>query len=83
MVPRLNPLLPVSSSNPAVTASIINFTTWKNKLTGVIAQSIGDVRFINIKAADNLKACIEVSLTRETIEDNTAQINGALLIGES
>jgi len=69
-------------SNTSVTANFENFTTWKNAEDGVIANQIGDVRFVNIKAVDNVRAGIEVSLTRE-IWDGYAQINKALIVGLS
>jgi len=67
---------------PLVTAHFVNFTSYKNKFNGAIAEQVGDVRFENFKVADNLVAGIEVSLTDVTM-DGTAQINGAVVIGHS
>jgi len=68
--------------NRPITANFYDFTGWKNKRNGAIAERVGDVRFINFKTADNLKAGIEFSLTAE-FGDDMAQINNALIIGKS
>lgn len=70
------------ASNPLITAHFVNFTSWKNRRNGAIAEKVGDVRWENFKVADNLVAGLEFSLTTETA-DGTAQINGALVIGRS
>jgi len=49
--------------NPLITAEYRDFTSYKNKINGAIAETVGDVRFINFKIADNLVAGIEFSLT--------------------
>jgi hypothetical protein len=92
MVPRKYPCLPIVYDenvpsdpywqNPPITANFYDFTGWKNSRNGAIAEKVGDVRFINFKTADNLKAGIEFSLTAE-FGDDMAQINGALIIGKS
>jgi len=43
---------------------------------------MGDVRWINFKAADNARVDLEMSMT-DYYGDNKAQINGALVIGRS
>ena len=47
--------------NPRIHADFTNFTGYKNRRDGAIAQDIGQVTFTNFKTADNLKAGIEVS----------------------
>lgn len=92
LIPRQDPCRPINynasnpedpyHSNPLITAEFINFTSWKNKDNGAIAEQVGDVRFKNFKVADNLIAGIEFSLTKD-VEDGYAQINNALVIGNS
>lgn len=81
LIPRLNPCKPIFynatnaanpyASNPLITATFENFTSWKNNRNGAIAEKVGDVRFVNFKVADNLVGGIEFSLTGETM-DGTA-----------
>jgi hypothetical protein len=68
--------------NPLITAEFTNFRGWKNNRNGAIAERVGDVRFKNFKVADNLVAGIEFSLTSD-VEDGYAQINNALVVGNS
>lgn len=92
LVPRVNPCLPLIYDptnttdpywqNPLITATFINFLSYKNKENGAIAERVGDVRFVNFKIADNMLAGIEFSITRDTM-DGTAQINGALIVGHT
>jgi len=72
MVPRKYPCKGISYDanvpenpywkNPAITANFYDFTGWKCKRNGAIAEKVGDVRFINFKTADNILAGIEFSL---------------------
>ena len=55
------------------------FTAYKNGRNGVIAETVGDVRFIDFKVADNKIAGMEI--TKPTVEDERAQINGGLVLG--
>jgi hypothetical protein len=66
--------------NPPITANFDNFVGWKNNRNGAIAERVGDVRFNNMKTADNILAGIEFSLTGEMIGEY-AQIDTALIIG--
>ena len=65
-----------------IPARFINFTSFKNRRNGAIAEKVGDVRWENFKVADNLIAGLEFSLISE-VEDGRAMINGALVIGRS
>lgn len=60
----------------------MNFTSWKNHVNGAIAETVGDVRFIGFKTADNLEAGIEFSLT-SLAQDGTVMIANSLVIGNS
>lgn len=68
--------------NPLITAEFTNFRGWKNNRNGAIAERVGDIRFKDFQVADNLLAGIEFSLTAE-VGDGHAQINGALIVGNS
>lgn len=68
--------------NPLITAEFTNFRGWKNNRNGAIAERVGDIRFKDFQVADNLLAGIEFSLTAE-VGDARAQINGALIVGNS
>ena len=69
-------------ANPPITATMRDFTSWKNGRNGAIAERVGDVRFVGFKTADNLLAGMEVSLSDE-FGDDMAQIDGALVVGKS
>ena len=76
-----NPADPYAS-NHLITATFEDYTGYKNGRNGAIFETVGDVRCVNFKTADNILAGIEYSLTDQTVE-GTAQINGALIIGRS
>ena len=50
-------------SNPAITAEFKDFTGWKCGRNAAIAERVGDVRWINFKAADNARRNIEMTET--------------------
>jgi hypothetical protein len=92
MVPREKPCKPIVFDvnvpddpywlNRPITANFDDFTGWKCKRNGAIAERVGDVHFNNFKTADNILAGIEFSLTAE-YGDGYAQINGALVVGKT
>ena len=47
--------------NPPIPAEFTNFFGWKNMRNAVIGETMGAVTFKNIKAANNLRAGIEIS----------------------
>mmetsp|Transcript_27798 Transcript_27798/g.24414 ORF Transcript_27798/g.24414 Transcript_27798/m.24414 type:complete len:685 (+) Transcript_27798:1989-4043(+) len=51
--------------NPPITANYRNFFGWKNIRNSVIAEHIGAVTFTNMVGADNMRACIEISVGNE------------------
>lgn len=68
--------------NPAITAGLSYFTSWKNGRNGAIAEKVGDLRFNLFKLADNKLAGIEFSFT-DDYGDNTTRINDALIVGRT
>lgn len=68
--------------NPVITASFINFTSYKNLRNGAIALDVADVHLINFKVADNILAGIEFEKAN-TLITGYAQVNGALVVGRS
>ena len=48
----------------------------------MISQDIGDVTFTNFKAADNMRAGMEVS-TVSSVDDGFAKIIGGFVVGRS
>jgi hypothetical protein len=93
MVPRKYPCSPIVYNgtnvddpwhlNPKITANFYNLTAWKNKRNGAIAKTVGDIRFIDFKVADNILAGIEMSVTDERTGDGNAGVYDALVIGKS
>ena len=69
-------------TNPAITATFNDFTGWKCGRNAAIAERMGDVRWLNFKAADNGRGNLEMTMT-DYYGDNKAQIDGALVIGKS
>ena len=63
-----------------------NFTGYKNKFTGVIAEELGALKFVDIKTADNLQSGVEFGLTDSgpwLAEADDYQLMDALIIGYS
>jgi len=93
MVPRKYPCRPIVvdghnstdpwHENPIITANFYNLTAWKNGRNGAIAKTVGDIRFIDFKTADNQLAGIEMSVTNERTGDERAGVYDALIIGRS
>ena len=48
-----------------------DFTGWKNGRNGAIFELVGKVSVTNLKAADNVLAGIEFSLSNEVVDDPT------------
>jgi hypothetical protein len=71
MVPREHACEPISDTNPALTAKFERFTSYKNGWNGAIAETVGDVRFIDFKVADNKVSGIEITKPGE-VEDGFA-----------
>ena len=69
-------------ANPPLTASFYDMTSWKNGRNGAIAGRVADVRMINFKVADNLRANLEYSQTNVVGYDR-AQIVDATVVGRS
>jgi len=61
MSPRKYACRPTSASNPWLETRIETLTSWKNGNDGAIAERIADVKLIDLRLADNLKAGIEIS----------------------
>ena len=63
LTPRTYPCLPIQpyEDNPPIPAEFTNFLGWKNMRNAIIGETLGAVSFKNIKAADNLRAGIEIS----------------------
>ena len=59
-----------------------NFTGWKCGRNGAIAETMGNVHWNNFKAADNLVAGIEFTLTNQ-VSDNMAKIFNATVVGRT
>jgi phage gpG-like protein len=68
--------------NPAITALFRDFTGWKCGRNAAIGERIGDVKWLNFKAADNARVNLEMSMT-DYYGDGAALIDGALVIGKS
>jgi predicted Rdx family selenoprotein len=68
--------------NPHVQANYQNFFAWRNMRSGVIGETLGSIKFSNIRAADNLRSGIEIS------KGNAGPIgelvvDGATIVGRS
>lgn len=61
MTPKKFPCKPLSDKNPFLETKIETLTSWKNGQDGAIAERIADVKFVDLRLADNIKAGIEVS----------------------
>jgi hypothetical protein len=68
--------------NPSVPAVFKNFTGWKCGRNAAIGERIGDVKWLNFKAADNQRVDLEMSMT-DYYGDGSAMIDNALVIGRS
>jgi len=61
MSPRVFPCQNTSDTNPWIETKMTNLTAWKNLRDGAIAERLADVKFVDFKIADSLKAGIEIS----------------------
>jgi len=68
--------------NPSVPAEFKDFTGWKCGRNAAIGERIGDVKWINFKAADNQRVDLEMSMT-DYYGEGSAKIDTALVIGKS
>jgi hypothetical protein len=77
---------PDETTNPPIEAHFYNFTTFKNKITGVVADEVGALRFHNIAIADNKASGIEfgtVSSGPWINETQNYHLQDSLIIGLS
>ena len=77
---------PDASTAAHVDTYFRNFTSYKNKFTGIIAEEFGDLKFVDIKTADNLMSGVEFGLTDRgpwLTESDDYQLMDALIIGYS
>jgi hypothetical protein len=86
MSPRLIPCQNSSESNPWLETRMEDFTSWKNLHDGAISERMADVKFIDFKLADNLKAGIEISFlegdrTQAGIHNSTIVLRSGNYVG--
>jgi len=57
--------------NPAITAEFKDYTGWKCGRNAAIAERMGDVRWLNFKAADNARCNLEFTFTDYYAENSS------------
>ena len=85
--PRTNPCGDVfpTSANPPIPARYENFLGYKNMRSGIIAETLGVVRFSNITVADNWESGVEITMRRAhyDILTKSAYVENVLAVGMS
>ena len=90
MVPRQFPCKPIVYdptnttdpfyANPLQTVEFRDLTSWKNNRNGAIAGTVGDIKFINFKVADNILAGVEMEITKDARGTHRAGVYNSTVV---
>jgi parallel beta-helix repeat protein len=76
--------MPDTETSQPVLTHIRDFVGYKNKITGLIASEIGEIKFHNIRVADNLHSGVEFTVTSTgpwLTTDDDYHLQDSLIVG--